>query len=321
MNRNFREMLEVQWSRDNFVCIGLDSDPDNVPREFAEKSGGFDHPGLIMLNFNRAIVESTNDLVCAYKPNIAFYEAHGEEGLCALRNTLRHIREVAPNVPVILDAKRADIGNTNSGYVEMAFDYLEADALTVHPYLGAEALQPFLARAEKGIIVLCRTSNPGAGEFQNLPVPNLNADRDISVFEDDTGQVLEPKTIPLYRFVAERVANHWNTKGNCGLVIGATYPDELRIVRELVGDMPILIPGIGAQGGDVEKTVTAGKDSRGRGMIINSSRGIIFASKEVDFPEAARRETEKLRNLVNQYRTDGNSSRLTRFNLLSLIVD
>lgn len=174
----------------------------------------------------------------------------------------------------------ADICNTNAGYVDAAFGFLQADAITVHPYLGAEALQPFLARAEKGIIVLCRTSNPGAGEFQDLSV---------------NGE-------PLYSFVARRVANEWNKNGNCALIVGATYPDELREVHELIGDMPILIPGIVAQDGDVEKTVSAGKNSCRQGMIINSSRCIIFASNGADFAEAARRETEKLCNLINQYR-------------------
>lgn len=280
-NRNFRQMLEDQWSRGNFVCVGLDSEFNKIP-ESARRSGNEYEVSVFntIVAFNRAIVEATKDLVCAYKPNTAFYEAHGAEGILALRRTITDIHIIAPDIPVILDAKRADIGNTNAGYVDAAFGFLQADAITVHPYLGAEALQPFLARAEKGVIVLCRTSNPGAGEFQDLFV---------------NGE-------PLYCFVARCVANKWNKNGNCALVVGATYPDELREVRGLVGDMPILIPGIGAQGGDVEKTVSAGKDSRGQGMIVNSSRGIIFASKGADFAEAARRETENLRDLINQYR-------------------
>jgi orotidine-5'-phosphate decarboxylase len=275
------QMLEAQWSRGNFVCVGLDSEFSKIPE--SARVGGNEcavHEGNTIVAFNRAIVDATKDIVCAYKPNSAFYEAYGAEGISALHRTIADIHTIAPNVPVILDAKRADIGNTNAGYVDAAFGFLRADAITVHPYLGAEALQPFLAQADKGVIVLCRTSNPGAGEFQDLSV---------------NGE-------PLYRFVARCVANEWNKGGNCALVVGATYPDELREVRGLVGDMPILIPGIGAQGGDVERTVTAGRDSRGQGMIINSSRGIIFASKGPDFAEAARRETEKLRDLINQYR-------------------
>ena len=273
-------MLENQWSQGNFACVGLDSDFSKIP-ETAYKSGNERDVSIsnTIVAFNREIVEATKDLVCAYKPNVAFYEAYGIEGIGALHRTIADIHAIAPNVPVILDAKRADIGNTNLGYLESAFKVLLADAITVHPYLGSEALQPFLDCAEKGIIVLCRTSNPGAGEFQDLIVDGE----------------------PFYRIVARHVAEQWNKNNNCALVVGATYPGELREIRELVGDMPILIPGIGAQGGNVEKTVNAGKDSRGKGMIINSSRGIIFASKGEDFAEAARRETIKLRDLINQH--------------------
>lgn len=280
MKRNFMALLRAQWDNGNFVCVGLDPDLTKIPKcvhmQTIENT---------IVEFNRAIVRATKDLACAYKPNIAFYEAHGSEGLGALRRTIMYINTNAPHTPVILDAKRADIGNTNAGYVEAAFDLLEADAITVHPYLGAEALQPFLDCEDKGIIVLCRTSNNGAGEFQ---------DRYISV--------LPGCNMPLYEFVSRQVAIEWNKNGNCLLVVGATYPEELAQVRKIVGDMPILIPGIGAQGGDVKKTVLAGRDSRGQGMIINSSRGIIYASSGPDFAEAARAETLKLHNLINQYR-------------------
>jgi len=232
--------------------------------------------------FNRDIIDATHDLVCAYKPNSAFYEAQGDQGLRALCRTVEYIRETYPHIPVILDAKRADIGSTNLGYVQMAFDIIGVDAITIHPYLGKEALAPFLARKEKGMIVLVKTSNPGAGEFQDLPV----------------GDAQEP----LYQVVARHVANAWNTHGNCAIVVGATYPAELEKVRAIVGDMPILIPGIGAQGGEVEATVSAGKDSRGWGMIISASRSIIFASKGDDFARAAREATEQLRTEINKYR-------------------
>ncbi len=291
-DRNFRKLLEAQWARGNFVCVGLDSDLAKIP-EAAQVSDperpdaflGLD-PESTIFGFNENIVDATKDLVCAYKPNVAFYEAHGERGLVALRKTTAYINKVAPDVPVILDAKRGDIGNTNAGYVEAAFNFYQADAITVHPYLGSEALQPFLARADKGVIVLCRTSNPGAGEFQDLLVDSE----------------------PLYRFVARRVANKWNKNGNCALVVGATYPDELRIVRQIVGDMTILVPGVGFQQKNVsleeqvKQVVNNGKDSRGWGMIINSSRGIIFASKGADFAEVARHETLKLHDIINQYR-------------------
>lgn len=272
--RNFRQLLEAQWVRGNCVSVGLDPDLAKIPESIRQPD-----VGETFLVFAKAIIDATKDIVGAYKPNSAFYEAYGDVGLRALRDTIRYVHSVAPTVPVILDAKRADIGNTNLGYAQEAFDFLEADALTVHPYLGAEALQPFLDRKDKGVIVLCKTSNPGAGEFQDLLV-----DR-----------------IPLYRHIAQRVATVWNKNGNCALVVGATYSKELGEVRRLVGDMPILIPGIGAQGGNVKETVLAGKDSRGYGMIINSSRGIIFASSGADFAEAARRETIKLREEINRY--------------------
>lgn len=287
--RNFMELLRAQWAKGNFVCVGLDSELGKIP-EFAHRKS----ISTTIVTFNRAIVEATKDIVCAYKPNSAFYEAHGNFGWVALRDTIIDIHRVAPNVPVILDAKRADIGNTNNGYVQMAFDYLQADAITVHPYLGAEALQPFLDRADKGVIVLCRTSNPGAGEFQD---------------EDVAGDSVPNGYMPLYKYVAHRVANYWNKNGNCALVVGATYPDELAEVRKIVGgNMPILIPGVGFQQKNVplekqvEQVVLAGGNALGEGMIINSSRGIIFASKGADFAEAARRETLKLHDLINQFR-------------------
>jgi len=274
--RNFFELLRRRWEEGYFACVGLDSDYRKIP-----ESARRDSIENTITGFNRAIVEATKDIVCAYKPNIAFYAKYGRKGLDALRCTIENIHAFAPDVPVILDAKRGDIGNTNEGYVEEAFNDLKADAITVHPYLGAEALQPFLSQPEKGIFILCRTSNKGASEFQNLLVDGE----------------------PLYCRVARNVASDWNKNGNCGLVVGATYPDELGKVRRIVGDMPILIPGIGAQGGDVKKTVSAGKDSRGQGMIINSSRGIIFASDSLDFAEAARSATLKLHEAIEEVLT------------------
>src|SRR5450759_2426143 len=274
----FITKLESCWQRDNFVCVGLDSDYEQLPDVI--KAGRSVEDALF--HFNREIIDATHDLVCAYKPNAAFYEAQGEAGLRALVDTVRHIREMYTQIPVILDAKRADIGSTNLGYAQSAFDYLGVDAITVHPYLGREALAPFLARKEKGIIVLVKTSNPGAGEFQDLPAG--------------------PQQEPLYMVVARHVAQDWNSNGNCAIVVGATYPDELRRARALVGDMTILIPGIGAQGGEVAATVKAGQDSRGWGMIINASRSIIFASRGGDFAEAARKATEQLQAEINRYR-------------------
>ncbi len=274
----FVSQLEQCWNQDNFVCVGLDSDYNHIP----ESVKSVDSVEEALFVFNRDIIDATHDLVCAYKPNAAFYEMQGDAGLRALIRTVRYIRETYPHIPIILDAKRADIGSTNLGYVKAAFDIIGVDAITVHPYLGKEALAPFLARREKGIIVLAKTSNPGSAEFQNLPV----------------GESQEP----LYQVVARHVATTWNSNGNCALVVGATYSAELKKVRTIVGDMPILIPGIGAQGGEVAATVIAGKDSRGRGMIINSSRSIIYASQGPDFAQAARKATENLRAEINKYR-------------------
>ncbi len=277
-NTSFITKLEACWQRDNFVCVGLDSDYEQLPDVIRGGRSVED----ALFHFNREIIDATHDLVCAYKPNAAFYEAQGEAGWRALINTVRYIREMYAHIPVILDAKRADIGSTNLGYVQSAFDYLGVDAITVHPYLGKEALAPFLARKEKGILVLVKTSNPGAGEFQDL--------------------LAGPQQEPLYMVVARHVARDWNSHGNCAIVVGATYPDELRRVRALVGDLPILIPGIGTQGGEVAATVKAGQDSRGWGMIISASRSIIFASRESNFAEAAREATEQLRAEINRYR-------------------
>ncbi|MFZ1654662.1 MAG: orotidine-5'-phosphate decarboxylase [Candidatus Moraniibacteriota bacterium] len=294
--RCFKELLQAGWNAGKFVCVGLDSELEKIPEsaravieEDLPDMDRFDARVLhTLVNFNQRIVEATKNIVLTYKPNLAFYEAWGDVGLEALRETIIRIHEVAPDVPVILDAKRADIGNTNAGYVQMAFEYCQADAITVNPYLGMEAAQPFLDQKDKGVIVLCRTSNKGSGEFQGLGV---------------SGDSVPGGHMLLYQYVAHRVSRYWNTNGNCALVVGATYPGELTEVRQIVGDViPILIPGIGAQGGDVEATVKAGRDSRGQGMIINASRSIIFASSGPEFAEAARREAQKLHGLINQYR-------------------
>lgn len=270
----FQQKLDAIVAKNNsLLCVGLDSDIGNIPEQI--QNG--EHP---QSTFNKVIIDATHDLVCAYKPNTAFYELRGKAGIEALKMTCDYLKETYPEIPVIIDAKRADIGNTNEGYVKFVFDYLGADAVTLHPYLGKEALKPFLDRKDKGCIILCRTSNAGAGEFQDLLVDGK----------------------PLYQIVAKNISKDWNYNGNCAVVVGATYPTELTIVRHIVGDMPILIPGVGAQGGDVEKTVKAGVDSKGKNAIINSSRGIIFASTGADFAQKAREEALKLRNQINAFR-------------------
>src|SRR5258708_1511980 len=313
----FTAKLEARWAKGNFVCIGLDSDYSLIPdflKTIAAQDNfrGEDIVERVIEDFNRQIVESTSDLACAYKPNVAFYEAYGEAGLRGLKRTIDYIKYYYPEIPIILDAKRADIGNTNSGYVKSAFDVLGADAITVNPYFGGGSLNPFTEREDKGIVILARTSNPEAPELQDLPVDLTKLpkgdDKNKSYEEkfgdlDELRRIMGSDIVPMYTIVAFQASRRWNANGNIALVVGATYPGELKKVREIVGDdMAMLIPGIKTQGGEVEATVKAGKDSRNQGMIINSSRGIIFASKGEDFAEAARAATGKLDAEINQYR-------------------
>jgi len=232
-----------------------------------------------VLAFNRAIVDATRDLVCAYKPNIAFYEALGFGGLEALKGTVEYIRRRAPEVVIICDAKRGDIGNTSRAYARALYEVWGFDAATVSPYLGGDSVEPFLAYEDRGVFLLCRTSNPGASDLQDL--------------------VVGEKGGPLYLHVA-RKALEWNSRGNVGLVVGATYPEELKQVRELCPHMPVLIPGVGAQAGDLPSAVRNGVDSQGRLAIINSSRGVLYASRGADFAQAARRAAEALRDGINE---------------------
>ena len=304
------QRLEARWSEGNLVCVGLDSDYSQLPEEFKTHL-----KSRTQAVFNQAIVRATADSVCAYKPNMAFYEAEGEDGFQALKDTINFIHADYPEIPVILDAKRADIGNTNRGYARMAFEQLGADALTVSPYLGSsflkngerklESLSPFLEQRDKLIFVLCRTSNPDAGEFQDLPVVLNGVSQEYKAkfgHLNDLAHKIDSNIAPLYLVLAHKLARDWNVNGNVGLVVGATYPEELGRIRRVVGDMPILIPGLGAQAGEAEATVKAGKDSRNQGMVINSSRGIIFASSGEDYAEAARAATQKLHDQINRYR-------------------
>ncbi len=276
--RNFMELLCGQWADGKFVCVGLDTDKAKIP----EPSEDLELAAELVICFNREVIEATYDVASVYKPNWAFYAALGDRGIEALRETIAFIHHCAPEVPVIVDAKVADIGKTNDHYASFLLDHLGADAITVHPYLGQEALNPFLAREEKGIIVLCRTSNKGGGEFQDLVV---GPEPGIDLHE------------PLYL----RVARKFGRRHNCGLVTGATYPQELARVREVAPCTPLLIPGIGAQGGDLEQSVLAARDADKRGMIINSSSGIIFAKRQSDTEtvgDAARRETLLLHRAI-----------------------
>ena len=252
------------------LCVGLDPDPKLMP----DKVGVFE--------FNKAIIEATADLVCAYKPNIAFYEALGNEGLDALKQTVKYVPD---DIPVIVDAKRGDIGNTAKAYARALFEYFNFDATTVNPYLGFDALEPFIQYSDKGVLILCRTSNAGAVDFQSLRCETEGDSR------------------PLFEIVALK-ASQWNIHGNIGLVVGATYPEELRLIRNSYPDMPLLIPGIGAQGGDLASTVRYGVNAGGEGAIINSSRGIIYASPGKDFAQAARQAASSLRDQINDCRAN-----------------
>lgn len=273
----FVKKLENQWNKNKFVCIGLDPVQKNLPQVITKKYKKIEDQ---YFQFNRSIIDATYDLVLAYKPQIAHYEERGANGWTALSKTIEYLKKKHPTIPVIIDAKRADIGSTNDYYAKALFDQMGFDAITVNPYFGKEALKNFLDYKDRGIIILVRTSNPGAGEFQDI---------------------LNNKGEPLYMTVAKNVSRNWNTNGNCAIVVGATYPKELAKIRKLVGDMPILIPGIGAQGGDVEATVKAGKNSNNQGMIIHSSRAIIFASSGTDFAEVARQKTIELNNEIIKY--------------------
>ena len=269
----FIEQLTRAWERsDSLACVGLDPQIERFPRHIAAE------PSPIF-QFNRAIIDATADLVCAYKPQFAHYAACGAED--QLERTIEYIHKTHPGVPVILDAKRGDVGNTAERYAIEAFERYGADAVTVNPYLGGDALEPFLRHADKGVAILCRTSNPGARDLQDCVIGARK----------------------LYQVVAELAAERWNSRGNCLLVVGATYPGDLAEVRALVGDMPLLVPGVGAQRGDVAQVVQNGQTTQGSGLIISSSRGILYASSGEDFAGAARAATQQLRAQINSSRT------------------
>ena len=262
----------------SLLCVGLDPQFEKLPERFKKLA----HP---QFEFNKWIIEETAQVAAAFKPNIAFYEVRGESGIRELKMTIDFLRDNFPDIFTIVDAKRGDIGNTNEAYARTYYDVFGFDAVTMHPYMGKESLKPFLERKDKLCIILCRTSNPGAGEIQDLltsPNPSSRG-----------GEKGEVK--PLWQVVAEKVRDEWNYNNNCMLVIGAPYPEELKRARHLMGEMTFLIPGTGSQGGEIESVVTAGLNSEGRGMIINSSRGIIFAADPA-------LEAKRMRDQINEYR-------------------
>lgn len=270
--RTFQDLLQLQHTEGRHLCVGLDPDMDKIPSSVGQ---GTIHS--VLFGFGRSIVDATRHVAAVYKPNSAFYEAWGDDGILALRNTITHIHNSAPDVPVILDVKRGEIGNTGEQYAKAAFDYHQADAVTLSPYMGYDSVEPFLRRSEKGCFILCRTSNDGAGEFQDLEIT---------------------PGVPLYRRVASQVVLNWNKNQNCGLVVGAKRAADISAVRAEVSNlMPLLIPGVGAQGGDLEAAVKAAAGSEGAGLfLVNSSRGIIYASPGSDFAERAGKAAEDLHN-------------------------
>lgn len=264
----FTELLKKKWTEKKFICVNLDPVLERLPEPLKSESS----LEKKIFSFNKTIIDATHDLVCAYKPNSAFYEAYGEEGLRALKRTASYIHETYGDMPTILDAKRADIGHTNEMYTKAIFDEMGFGAVTVHPYLGREALEPFLERKDKGVFILVKTSSPGSDEFQNM---NVNGEK-------------------LYEHVARNVAEEWNKNGNCGVVVGATYLEELSRVRNIIGELPILIPGVGAQGGDAKEVSARGKNKSGAGVLIAAGRSVIYASNGKDFADAARNEVENI---------------------------
>jgi orotidine-5'-phosphate decarboxylase len=268
----FIETLRQAWHRNkSLVCIGLDPEPLRFPQHLRET------PDAIF-EFCRAIVDATADVACCFKPQFAHFAARSAED--ALQRLIAHIHGKHPGVPVILDAKRGDVGSTAAFYAAEAFDRYGADAVTVNPYLGRDSLEPFLSRANKGVVILCRTSNAGARDLQDLDVGGKK----------------------LYQHVAATAAREWNANGNCMLVTGATYPGELADVRAIVGEMPLLVPGVGAQGGDVEAVVRNGATKDRTGLVISSSRAILYAGSGPDFADAARTAAVELRDGINRYR-------------------
>ncbi|HEX5126838.1 MAG TPA: orotidine-5'-phosphate decarboxylase [Rhodocyclaceae bacterium] len=269
----FFDSLNAAWQRNNsLLCVGLDPEVARFPDYLRGKPNG-------IFDFCKSIIDATADLVCAFKPQIAYFAgAAAEDQLLSL---VAYIHTAYPGIPVILDAKRGDIGATAAQYAREAFDRYRADALTVNPYMGFDSIEPYLDYSDRGLIVLCRTSNPGGSDLQNLDVGGGRK---------------------LYQHVAGLVADKWNCHKQCALVVGATFPQELAEVRSIVGEMPLLVPGIGAQGGDVKATVTAGCTARGTGLMINSSRAILYASKGEDFAAAARAVALATRDEINAYR-------------------
>lgn len=275
---SFNATLAARWAASgSLLCVGIDPEPGRYPSSLVDDSDR-------VFTFGKAIIDATAEYACAFKPQIAHFAAQGAED--ALERLIAYVHAAHPGIPVILDAKRGDIGSTALNYAREAFDRFRADAVTANPYLGSDSLAPYLERADKGVVVLCRTSNPGAADLQDLPVASADG-----------------ATRPLYQRVAEKAARDWNANGNLSLVVGATWPEQLGEVRAIVGpSIPLLVPGIGAQGGDVEAVLKHGLNADRTGLMISSSRAILYASGGADFADAAARVARDTRDAINRYR-------------------
>jgi orotidine-5'-phosphate decarboxylase len=299
--RNFWDLIEERWRCGKFVCVGLDIDIEKIPIPAHVFVNGVLDIVATIVKFNETIVKATAGLAFAYKLNSAHFEVPGSRGVEAQKQTIAMIHHIVPEIPVIIDGKRGDVHDTNIKYAHALFEEMRADAITINPYFGEKALRPFLERKEKGIFVHCLSSDNGAEELQCQPVSLRR--NELDEIEKLLGRATHHNGVPLYEYVAYKVAHSWNKNGNCGLVVGATRSDELREVRKIIGDsMPILSPGIGTQGATAYEAFTAGKNSRGKGLIPSSSRGIIYASSGEDFAEAARRETKKIAEEIHRAR-------------------
>jgi orotidine-5'-phosphate decarboxylase len=250
----------------SLLSVGLDPDLDKIPDSFRKSQ-------FPQFEFNKYIIDQTAEYAAAFKPNMAAYEAQGAHGFLELEMTMHYLQKAFPDIFTICDAKRADIGYSSELYAKAFLDVLDFDSITLHPYLGKDGIQPFLSRKEKASIILCRTSNPGAGELQDM----------------------ESNGKKMWQIIAEKVSSGWNENGNCMLVVGATYPEEMKAVRGIVGEMTLLVPGVGTQGGSVEEVMKAGKNSKGLGVIVNSTKGIMFSDNPA-------REAKKLRDEINAHR-------------------
>ena len=268
----FLNKLSSAWKlNDSLLCIGLDPNWEMLPEHLKDQP-------FPIFEFCKEIIDATHDLVCGYKPQIAYFAALAAED--QLQMVCDYIHKEYPNLPIILDSKRGDIGSTAAMYAKEAFERYKADAVTINPYMGQDSAQPFLDYKEKGVVLLCRTSNTGASDIQDLEVEGS----------------------PLYERVASMISRQWNTNGNCCIVVGATWPEQMKRLREITGNMPFLVPGVGAQGGDVEAIVKAGQTSDGLGLIVNSARAVIYAGADANFANAARQVAIDTRDLINKFR-------------------